>query len=67
MTLVHMVERVNPLNRDMKVGTTFSEEGVYVRGYWWVHEMLFCIQVIFDISQSKSYSCIFYRQVQITL
>ena len=44
MTLVHMVERVNPLNRDMKVGTTFSEEGVYVRGYWWVHEMLFVIK-----------------------
>ena len=41
MTLVHMVERVNPLKRDMKVGTTFSEEEVYVRGYWWVHEMLF--------------------------
>ena len=39
MTLVYRVERVNPLKRDMKVGTTFSEEGVYVRGYWWVHEM----------------------------
>ena len=41
MTLVHTIERVNPLKRDMKVGTTFSEEGVYVRDYWWVHEMLF--------------------------